>query len=172
MFKGLFLIGSHPRHLFVLNSILKIFDEVLVIKYERENVIPDPPTNCDEKYQMLFRKHFEIRENVEKVYFGKVQKNIGSLINKIVNVRSSAELHDKKICELIKQFDAKFCLVFGTHLIKNPIIELLPEYSMNLHLGLSPWYKGDAALFWPFVMLEPQECGITFHKCYTTLLGF
>ena len=33
-----------------------------------------------------------------------------------------------------------------------------------MHLGLSPFYKGSATLFWPFYFLEPQFAGVTFHK--------
>ena len=49
-------------------------------------------------------------------------------------------------------------------MIKAPLINILPENKINLHLGLSPWYKGAATLFWPFYFLQPQYAGITFHQ--------
>ena len=33
-----------------------------------------------------------------------------------------------------------------------------------MHLGLSPWYRGSATLFWPFYFLQPQFAGVTFHQ--------
>jgi methionyl-tRNA formyltransferase len=44
------------------------------------------------------------------------------------------------------------------------LLDELPEFSINLHLGLSPWYRGAATLFWPFYFLEPNYSGATFHK--------
>ena len=33
---------------------------------------------------------------------------------------------------------------------------------INVHLGLSPYYKGSATNFWPFVNNELQFLGVTF----------
>ena len=54
--------------------------------------------------------------------------------------------------------------IFGPDMIKEPILSNLPQVKMNLHLGLSPWYKGSATLFWPFYFLQPQYAGITLHN--------
>jgi methionyl-tRNA formyltransferase len=43
-------------------------------------------------------------------------------------------------------------------------LSILPTNSLNLHLGLSPWYRGSATLFWPFYFMEPQYAGVTFHR--------
>ena len=64
----------------------------------------------------------------------------------------------------VKQFNADFCFIFGANLILDPVIENLPQNKINLHLGLSPWYKGAATLYWPFYNLKPQFCGVTFHQ--------
>jgi methionyl-tRNA formyltransferase len=34
---------------------------------------------------------------------------------------------------------------------------------INLHLGLSPFYRGSGANFWPFVFGEPECVGATIH---------
>ena len=70
----------------------------------------------------------------------------------------------QKIAKEVKQFNADFCFIFGSNLILDPVIENLPQNKINLHLGLSPWYKGAATLYWPFYNLKPQYCGVTFHQ--------
>ena len=65
---------------------------------------------------------------------------------------------------MIKDFEPDFCFIFGVDLILSPTIDVLPKDKVNLHLGLSPWYKGGATLFWPFYHLAPQFCGSTFHN--------
>ena len=49
-------------------------------------------------------------------------------------------------------------------MLSKNVIKLLPKHTINLHLGLSPRYRGTATLFWPFYFLEPQYAGFTFHK--------
>ena len=61
-------------------------------------------------------------------------------------------------------YEAKFCFIFGTGLILDPVLKILPKNKINLHLGLSPWYKGAATLFWPFYFLQPNYAGATFHE--------
>ena len=34
---------------------------------------------------------------------------------------------------------------------------------MNIHLGLSPYYRGAGTNFWPLVNGEPEYCGATIH---------
>ena len=52
---------------------------------------------------------------------------------------------------------------FGSGIIDDNLIQVLPVNTFNLHLGLSPRYRGSATLFWPFYFLEPQFCGFTIH---------
>jgi methionyl-tRNA formyltransferase len=54
--------------------------------------------------------------------------------------------------------------IFGTDIIKDPLLSCLPQDRVNLHLGLSPWFRGSATLFWPFYFLQPQFAGATFHQ--------
>ena len=54
-------------------------------------------------------------------------------------------------------------LVFGTGLLQRPFIEAFPERVINLHLGLSPHYRGSGTNFWPLVNGEPEFCGATIH---------
>ncbi|NCA21623.1 MAG: hypothetical protein EBS86_10860, partial [Crocinitomicaceae bacterium] len=40
---------------------------------------------------------------------------------------------------------------------------IVPGKIINLHLGLSPFYRGSATLFWPFVNRELEYLGTTIH---------
>ena len=54
-------------------------------------------------------------------------------------------------------------LVFGTSLLKQPLIDAFAGRIINLHLGLSPYYRGAGTNFWPLVNGEPEYCGATIH---------
>jgi methionyl-tRNA formyltransferase len=48
-------------------------------------------------------------------------------------------------------------------MVRDPLFSGLTQPTVNLHLGLSPRYRGAATLFWPFYFLEPPYAGSTFH---------
>ena len=54
------------------------------------------------------------------------------------------------------------CL-FGTSILNKRWIDFYKDRIINLHLGLSPFYKGSATLFWPFVNEELEYLGTTIH---------
>ena len=155
--------GDHPRHLFVNKKILEFFDDIFVIVMQREELLPKPPIELDNHEKKLFQLHFKNRYRVESSVYGdlnahEVFKNFNSIFIK------PNELNTELVADKVKKFNADFCFVFGVDLIVDPVIEVLPVDKINLHLGLSPWYKGSATLFWPFYHLEPQFCGSTFHQ--------
>jgi methionyl-tRNA formyltransferase len=155
--------GTHSRHLFVNKEVIKFFDEVFVVIMQREEVLPKPPSNLGDHDKKLFQMHFENRYRVESTIYGnlnalEVFKNCNSIFIK------PNELNSEQIADKVKKFNADFCFIFGVGLILDPVIGELPANKINLHLGLSPWYKGGATLFWPFFHLEPQFCGATFHQ--------
>ena len=59
---------------------------------------------------------------------------------------------------------ADYLLTYGCSIIKNPILKHFKQNSINIHLGLSPYYLGSATNFWPFVNDELQFVGVTFMK--------
>jgi len=155
--------GTHPRHLFVNQKVLKYFDEVLVIIMQREHLFPKPPININENDKKLFIRHFKAREAVENSIYGKLIPKEVFNGHKTLYV-TPKELNSIETASTVKKFEANFCFIFGVNLILDPVIGNLPSNKVNLHLGLSPWYKGGATLYHPFYHLQPQFCGTTFHQ--------
>ena len=155
--------GNHSRHLFVNREIVKYFDEALLIVMEREEVLPVPPGDLISSDKELFSKHFAIRYQVETETYGELYAEQVFRDYEAVFIKPD-ELNTIEIAERVSKFDADFCFIFGVDLILDPVIDRLPENKINLHFGLSPWYKGAATLYWPFYHLEPQFCGVTFHQ--------
>ncbi len=51
---------------------------------------------------------------------------------------------------------------YGCSIIREPLISCYPGRFVNLHLGLSPYYRGSGTNFWPLVNREPEHVGVTF----------
>ncbi len=155
--------GTHTRHLFVNKETLNYFKEVLVIVMEREELLPLPPENLTQHDKDIFTKHFVSRNKVETATYGNLSaKQIFS--NHEVIYITPDQLNTDELAAKVRNFTPDFCFIFGVDLILGPVIDVLPKDRVNLHLGLSPWYKGGATLYWPFYHQQPQFCGVTFHQ--------
>ena len=68
-----------------------------------------------------------------------------------------------KVLNAVKNLAPDVVVVYGTSLIKRALLSVMPKYVINLHAGLSPYYRGAATLYWPIYFMEPQNLGYTFH---------
>ena len=155
----LLIIGDHLRHkkfLEILSNEIKIS---CVIMEKRENSIPNTNFIKNKIDKKNFIKHFKNREISEKKYF-KLKKN--KIDTEIISIKNIKEKQNdcKKI---LNRINPDIVFTFGVSLIPLKLLKIMPKYSINLHSGLAPYYKGAACNFWPFYFLEPNWVGMTFH---------
>jgi folate-dependent phosphoribosylglycinamide formyltransferase PurN len=150
--------GSHPRHLFYINTICREFKLAGALLELRENLLPHPPDGLAELDRQNFIRHFTNREKAEKKYFGEQPfPDCPTLTVGKDTLNSEASV------EFIRSIDPDLVLIFGSGMVRDPLTSALPRHAVNLHLGLSPRYRGAATLFWPFYFMEPPYAGSTFH---------
>jgi methionyl-tRNA formyltransferase len=53
-------------------------------------------------------------------------------------------------------------VAYGCSIIKEPLLQAFQGRFLNVHLGLSPYYRGSGTNFWPLVNGEPEYVGATF----------
>lgn len=96
--------------------------------------------------------------NCEK-YFGNKWKELNPAIPtlKVQNINSDL------VKERLKEEKPDLLLDHGTSLIKNHIIKAAP-LTINLHWGLSPYYRGTHCTQWALLKKDPANIGVTIHK--------
>lgn len=161
--KLLLFSGSHSRHFFLHQRLVRHFDVAGVVCMQRENSTPSPDPEWEKHYQELYHRHFTIRAEVENRTFGELDSSIFDLVPKRRFICPD-ELNTEETREFVREVGADICIIFGTDLILDPVLSELPRWKFNIHLGLSPWYRGSATLFWPFYFLQPQFAGATIHQ--------
>lgn len=62
-------------------------------------------------------------------------------------------------------------VVYGTRIIRDPVIRLASNIALNMHTGLSPYYRGDSTLFWPVYFNDPTRLGVTVHELVASIDG-
>jgi len=156
--KILWIGGSHPRHLYYINAINQVYPIAGGIMECREEMIPQPPDNLQEVDKKNFILHFANRDKAEKKYFASPDTPECQILK--VN---EGNLNAEASAKFVEQIDPDIVMIFGCGLIKGSLFSALPYNSINLHLGISPRYRGSATLFWPFYFMEPNYAGTTFH---------
>ncbi len=72
--------------------------------------------------------------------------------------------HNGEAClRLLRSIAPRVLAVYGTDLIRRPVIELAGEVALNLHTGISPRYRGASSVFWALHNEEPEWVGSTVH---------
>ena len=162
--KVIVITGSHPRNLGILHKLYQNnkIEITGFIMFEREEIIPKPDNNLDEKIKKLWDIHFKKRYESEKKYYDFDLDFIKKLKNKII-INERKDFNGLEVLNFIKSTYADACFIQGCPIIEDPILSALPSYSINLHLGLIPYYKGSITAFWPFYYLEPGMLGTTYH---------
>jgi methionyl-tRNA formyltransferase len=74
------------------------------------------------------------------------------------------------VLETLKRNRVDFIAVFGTSLLRHPaFFSLAPARLLNLHGGLSPWYRGADSTFWALYNCQIERVGCTIHLIDRTI---
>jgi methionyl-tRNA formyltransferase len=151
--KIVILTSNSLRHKFLANTLSRYCDDALVIsECKPQNLSFDNSKNYTE-----IDNHFLLRDETEKSFF----PNDHYFIPKTLPIVYK-EANSPYVYEVIKNFKPDILIVFGSSIIKESLISLLPAgHTINLHLGMSPYYRGSGTNFWPFVNNELEYLGST-----------
>ncbi len=72
-------------------------------------------------------------------------------------------INDRRVVDLAERLGPDVIAVFGTSLIKGPLLSMGRLGIVNLHGGLSPEYRGADCTFWALYNGEPEKVGCTIH---------
>jgi len=147
------LTSNGLRHKFLANSLSSHVDDTLVISECTSNDFISPNsqniTNID--------NHFLLRAETEKTFF----PNNDFFVSKTLPIIYK-EVNLDYVYQVIKNFKPDLMVVFGSYIVRDPLLSFLPAGNIiNLHLGLSPYYRGSGTNFWPFVNNELEYLGST-----------
>jgi len=142
------------RHKFFANTLSKEVDDCLTI-VESKQVNPFDINGELETIEL--QKHFDERTKIEKKYF----INNDFFVSKTLPILNK-EANSSYVTKIIHEFNPDAIFVFGSSILKNDILNLVPPGNFfNMHLGLSPYYRGSGTNFWPFVNNELEYVGAT-----------
>lgn len=151
--KIVILTSNSLRHKFLANSLASKADDTLVVSECKQNDSVSPGSED----QSTTSEHFRLRNETEKKFF----TNNDFFTAKTLPILYK-EVNLDYVYQAIKKFQPDIMFIFGSYIIREPLLSLMaPDRTINLHLGLSPYYRGSGTNFWPFVNNELEYVGST-----------
>jgi len=156
----LFTSNNH-RHNYLINLLSNFCDELWVVQeckilFTGKNDERYQASNVIEKY---FNKVIEAQNKIFKQEFvNKNNKNI-----KIIPILNG-ELNKLSLSYLDNFLKSDIYVVFGASYIKGELVDfLVKQKAINIHAGVSPYYRGCDCNFWALYDGNPHLVGATIH---------
>ena len=161
MKKIIILTGNELRHIYVRKALgLSEGIEVLRSYCEGKSITMRHVVDNREGKKDLQQRHLDARDQSERDFFQ-------SFIN-LTEDRSNPvfidgmEINEEHHINDIIALNPDVLIAYGCSLIKGRLLEHFKGRFLNVHLGLSPYYRGAGTNFWPLVNGEPEYVGATY----------
>lgn len=158
--RAILLTSRFRRHVHVAN--------LLASGCELAGVWQEEKTFRPERYaqnaadEAVIQRHFAARDESEERYFA-ADSALRLRPGAVHRLVAGGCCSDPAEVSLMDGVRPDVVLVFGTGILREPLLSAFGGRIINIHLGLSPYYRGAGTNFWPLVNGEPEYVGATIH---------
>ena len=151
--------SNQPRHVSLIERLAAIADEVFAVQ-ECNTIAPGEVADFFRKSDVM-REYFSRVIAAEREVFGAprfLPNHVRSLPIKM------DDLNRLSMDQLGDALSSDVFVVFGASYIKPPLVDHLVERrALNIHMGVSPYYRGSSTNFWAMYDRRPEYVGATIH---------
>lgn len=153
------LTSNSLRHKYIAHCLASKLDLALIVTEKKSSRITETDA-FDEDNAIFITQHFIARETSEKKYFREYSEFPSNI--PLLGIEHG-EINSSQVVKSIEKVTADYIILFGTSIIKDQLLEKYSRKIINLHLGLSPYYRGSATNLFPYFFGEPECIGGTIH---------
>src|SRR5438034_1442176 len=161
------LCGRSPRHLYVANRLCASARPVAIVQ-ETGTQLSGRKLLKRLRPEYVWRKTWRwLRERRRYAGGGEARFFFGSAVPGLVRKDLLVEvphINHPDVIALADRLQPDVIAVFGTSLIRGPLLSRGRLGIFNLHGGLSPHYRGADCTFWALYTGEPDQVGCTLHR--------
>ena len=117
-------------------------------------------TNKNPNSSLLEKLHVSARKQSEDDFFEAISKKLIDRSNPVKI--GKGRINDTNLVREIKKLNPELLVCYGSSLIKAELLEAFEGRFLNVHLGLSPYYRGSGTNVWPLVNNETFMVGATY----------
>lgn len=158
MSRVVLMTSDHRRHLWLAGMLAKagllsgIVSEAKPTGNPASRESPDPDVAA----------YFAERDDREAHWFSEAPERVEELGVPVARVPCGLS-NGAEVFDFVCGLEPEFVLLFGSSIIREPLLETYAGHILNMHLGLSPYYRGSGTNFWPLVDGLPECVGVTVH---------
>ena len=153
--------ANQARHNYLINLLSSVATEINVVQESRTifpGIVPGHYPATD-----TIKEYFSKVINAQKELFGNSYIS-GTKNNLNLLPLESGDLTRCSIEYLSDFLKSDVYLVFGASYIKGELIDFLINHkALNIHMGVSPYYRGTDCNFWALFDDNPHLVGATIH---------
>jgi len=157
--RAILLTSTFGRHVYVARTVATNCD--LVGMWQEEKSFRPQRYARNAADEAVIQRHFDARDKSEARYFAKMFAALrpSATLRRV----AAGSISNPDEVALMAALRPDVVLVFGTGLLREPLLSEFEGRMINIHLGLSPYYRGAGTNFWPLVNREPEYVGATIH---------
>ena len=154
------ITSNHSRHNYLINLISEISSELSVIM-ESKTRFPGLVPGSYPVTENMKRYFTKVNEAQEKIFGNSYIRNTNKV--KILPL-ATGDINNCSV-EYLKDFlRSEIYIVFGSSYIKGELADfLVKKKAINIHMGISPYYRGADCNFWALNDDNPNLVGATIH---------
>lgn len=153
------LTGSELRHQFVRKA-LALAPGLEVLSSICEGAEKSLAAVADRQGADAVARHASLRASSEHDFFDAFVKFAPD--ESRPKLIAKGDLNSARVFRGISDLEPELLVAYGCSLIKGDLLEHFDGRILNVHLGLSPYYRGSGTNIWPLVNGEPEFIGATF----------
>lgn len=151
--------SNQPRHLALAERASTVADEVCVVQ-ECNTVFPGTVADFY-AHTPVMQEYFSHVIGAEEQVFGRprfLPRNVRQLA---LRMGDASRL---PLEALAPALESDHYVVFGASYLKGPLVDfLVSQRCYNIHMGVSPYYRGSSCNFWALYDGRPELVGATIH---------
>lgn len=151
--------SNRPRHQALIARLSTVADRVFAVQ-ECNTVFPGMVEDFFKKSEVMQDYFSRVLASEHRV-FGDL-KFSGSKVQTL-SIKMG-DLNRLSLSQLGEALNSDLYVVFGASYIKGPLVEhLVKNGCLNIHMGVSPQYRGSSTNFWALYDENPKYVGATIH---------
>jgi methionyl-tRNA formyltransferase len=160
------LTSDNRRHRWVAARLAEVAEVACVIS----EVKPPQGESATGAVPTEIAEYFASRCQAEERWFRDVPELYSNIAHRVLEFLWQG-VNSGEAFELLREVEVDRVFLFGSSIVRDPILSHFRGRIVNMHLGLSPYYRGSSTNFWPLVDGLPECVGVTIHHATDVVDG-
>ena len=166
--KILLITGTQNRHLSLAAEIISEFD-VDWIQYERRLVPQEEGNNLNHEENVFLQTHLNNLKEDEIKAIGKfdleeLSKKLTFKQRRLLKIKDRKDLNSQSTINWVKEGKYNISIDYGSGILEQRLLEAINCNVINIHGGISPYFKGSSTLLYALLLSQPELAGMTVHN--------